>query len=204
MAPGWFLGREFHVVATAIDVRVDVAAPPAARCDVLREKDLIAFVRACPAMSAREVRRRWGEQQVCLVCWIGTEVASYRWDTAAATYLPYLGRRLRVAPGDVITLETRTLPGHRRTGAGSVLLKAKLDSVRGHGVRRLVGLVAAWNRPSLAWAAAVGWAQLGVVGYRRVGWRRRYFVEGALRLEGDDVVILPDEGLSSPGAPGSR
>ncbi len=201
MAPRWLLAREFHVVAGAIDARLDVAALPAARYDVLQEKDLIAFVQACPAMSIRGVRRRWREQQVCLVCWIGPEVAAYRWDAAGAAYLPYLGRRFRGAPGDVITIEARTLPGHRRAGAGTMLLQAKLDSVRGHGARRLVGLIASWNRTSVAWAAAVGWFHLGVVGYRRVGWRRRYFVEGALRLEGDDVVILPEEGLSPPPHP---
>lgn len=206
MVPRWLLAREFHVVGSSVDVRLDPVASLEARCDVLRETDLVAFVRACPAMSVREVRRRWREQQVCLVCWIGTEVAAYRWDAAGAAYLPYLGRRLRGAPGDVITIEARTLPGHRRTGAGRMLLQAKLDSARGHGARRLVGLIAAWNRTSLAWSAAVGWFHLGVVGYRRAGWRRRYFVEGALRLEGDDVVILPEEGFSSllhPATPGS-
>jgi GNAT superfamily N-acetyltransferase len=207
LAPRWLFAREFHVVATTVDVRLDFAAPPEARCDVLQEKDLIAFVRACPTMSVREVRRRWRGQQACLVCWIGTEVAAYRWDAAGAAYLPYLGRRLRGAPGDVVTIEARTLPGYRRTGAGSMLVQAELDLARGHAARRLVGLIAAWNRSSLAWSAAVGWIRLGVVGYRRAGWRRRYFVEGTIRLEGDDVVLLPEEGFSpppGPSAPNSR
>jgi GNAT superfamily N-acetyltransferase len=201
VASRWLLEREFHIVAGTVDVDLDVAAPPGARCAVLREDDLPAFARGCPGMSGGEVRRRWREQQVCLVCWIGTEVAAYRWDAADAAYLPYLGRRVRGAPGDVLTVEARTLPGRRRAGAGSALVQARLRLARSHGARRLVGLVATWNRASLAWAAAVGWIPMGVVGYRRAGWRRRYFVEGALRLEGDEVVLLPE---AEPARPAPR
>jgi GNAT superfamily N-acetyltransferase len=175
VAPGWLLAREFHVVATRVDAHLDRMAPPAARCAVLQEREAIAFARACPGLSVREIRRRWREGQVCLVCWIGTEVAAYRWDAPGGAYLPYLGRRLRGAPGDVVTIEARTLPGHRRVGAGSALLQARLHLARGHGAERLVGLVATWNRASLAWAAAVKWCHLGAVGYRWAGWRWRYF-----------------------------
>jgi GNAT superfamily N-acetyltransferase len=191
MGSRWLRARRFHLLASPIDATLDLPAPPGARCEVLHERDLRAFVRGGGAASAREVRRRWRAQEECLVCWIAGEVAAYRWDATCAAYLPYLGRRLRGAPGDGLVLECRTLPGRRRTGAGSLLVQARLERGRRLGTRRLVGLVAEWNQPSLAWAAGLGWSRTGVVGYRWTGWGRRYFVEGALRLEGDEVIVLP-------------
>jgi hypothetical protein len=173
----------------------------AARVSDAALKDLPAFARACPAVSVREVRRRWRQDQVCFVCWIGGEVAAYRWHAAGATYLPYLGRVLRGAPGDIVVIEARTLPGHRRTRAGLLLAQAELQFARQHGAQRVVGLIAAWNRASRAWADAAGSFHLGAVGYRRAGWRRRYFTAGDVRLEGDEVVVLPDEGFSPPRGP---
>jgi hypothetical protein len=158
-------------------------------------------------VSVREVRRRWRQDQVCFVCWIGREVAAYRWHAAGRIYLPYLGRVLRGAPEDIVAIEARTLPEYRRTRAGLLLAKAELQFARQHGARRVVGLIAAWNRASLAWAGSVGWFHLGVVGYRRAGWRRRYYTAGALRLEGNEVVVLPEEGFSAardPVAPDPR
>jgi hypothetical protein len=80
--------------------------------------------------------------------------------------------------------------GRRRRGAGSLLVEARFARSRRQGIRRHVGLIAEWNRPSLAWAAGLGWSQLGAIGYR---WtlRGRRFAEGALRLDGDEVVVLP-------------
>jgi hypothetical protein len=193
MAPHWLRERRFHVWTTPTDARFDLADLPGARSDVLQERDLRVFLRACREVSAREVRRRWRAQQECLVCWIGPEVAAYRWDGTGGTYLPYLGSRLRGAPGDVVVIECRTLPGRRRAGASSLLVQARLDRARRQGARRLIGLVAAWNQASLAWSAAVGWSNVGTVGYRWTGWGRRYYVEGALRLEGGEVVVLPPE-----------
>jgi GNAT superfamily N-acetyltransferase len=190
MGPRWLQARRFHLVASPIDATLDVAPLTGARCEVLTERDLWAFVRGCQAVSAREVRRRWRARAECLVCWIDGEVAAYRWDTAGTAYLPYLSRWLRGAPGDGLVLECRTLPGRRRTGAGSLLVEARFARARRQGIRRHVGLIAEWNRPSLAWAAGLGWSQLGAIGYRWTLRGRRYFAEGALRLDGDEVAVL--------------
>ena len=197
MGPRWLQARRFHLVASPIDATVAVAPLPGARCEVLTERDLRAFVRGCQAVSAREVRRRWRAREECLVCWIDGEVAAYRWDTAGTAYLPYLSRWLRGAPGDGLVLECRTLPGRRRTGAGSLLVEARFARARRQGIRRHVGLIAEWNRPSLAWAAGLGWSQLGAIRYRWTLRGRRYFAEGALRLDGDEVAVLPPAPVES-------
>ena len=123
MGPRWLQARRFHLVASPIDATLDVAPLAGARCEVLTERDLWAFVRGCQAVSAREVRRRWRARAECLVCWIDGEVAAYRWDATGTAYLPYLSRWLRGAPGDGLVLECRTLPGRRRRGAGSLLVR---------------------------------------------------------------------------------
>jgi GNAT superfamily N-acetyltransferase len=200
MGPRWVHARRFHVLASPLDATLDVAAPPGVRCAVLGERDLQAFVRGADGVSAREVRRRWRAHEECLVCWMEGEVLAYRWDGRGVADLTYLGRRLRVAPDDGVVLECRTLPGRRRTGAGTLLVKARLERARALGIRRLVGLVAEWNQPSLAWAAGLGWSRVGVVAYHWTVRGRRYVVEGALRLDGDELVVLPATEMTGAGA----
>ena len=88
MGPRWLQARRFHLVASSIDATVAVAPLPGARCEVLTERDLQAFVRGCQAVSAREGRRRWRAREECLVCWIDGEVAADRWDTAGRRTCP--------------------------------------------------------------------------------------------------------------------
>jgi hypothetical protein len=166
MGPRWLHARRFHLLVCPTDVALTVTALPGARCAVLEERDLPGFLRDCRAVAAREVRRRWRAHEELLVCWIDREVAAYRWDARGAAHLPYLGRRFRGARDDGIVVECRTLPGRRRTGAGSLLVQARLERARQLGIRRLVGLVADWNHASLAWAAALGWSRAGLVSYR--------------------------------------
>jgi hypothetical protein len=80
---------------------------------------------------------------------------------------------------------------------GASSFEAQFARARRQGIRRHVGLIAEWNRPSLAWAAGLGWSQLGAIGYRWTLRGRRYFVEGALRLDGGEVVVLPPAPVES-------
>ena len=152
-----------------------------ARCAVLREEDLRAFVHGCRGVSARDVRRRWRAQEECLVCWIGAEVAAYRWDTTGAAYLPTWAAASGAAPTD----------GYRASTAG----RSRADAARAPGAyswRR--GLGARASRGSSGWWAS---SPSGTEGASRgpppwdgtrwawsaTAWTargRRYFVEGAL------------------------
>ena len=212
----WLLWRrEFVAVAWPIPPqREEGPARPGARCALLDEAGLRAFMASCPELPAREIRRRWAAGLECLVLWHGEALAAYRWDATWAVgplHLPYLGRALRLAPGDSLVYDTFTRPDSRRLHLGAELVNAAVVRARGRGVRRFVGLIAAWNSASRGWAAHLGWEAIGTVGYRRVGLRRRYFATGGMALVGDEVrfplsgrpasasQLAPDRGERGPG-----
>jgi GNAT superfamily N-acetyltransferase len=196
LLPGWLvLHREFIAVAWPIPGRAqEIPAPAGVRCGVLGEAELPAFAAGCHELTVGEVRRRWAAGLECLVLWRGSAIAAYRWEATAAAgavYLPYLGTIVRLAAGDVLTYDARTLPASRRLRVGAELLAAAVERARTRGDRRCVGLIAAWNHAGLRWAEHLGWARVGSVGYRRVGLRRRYFATGAMALVGREVRFLP-------------
>ena len=193
---GWLLlRREFVVVAWLIPPR---ETEPASRADVecrlLDESGLPTFAARCPELGMAEVRRRWAAGMECLVLWHDGAIAAYRWDVPAAAdpiYLPYLGRRVRLAPGDVLTYEARTLPTSRRLRLGAELVDAAVARARARGDRRCVGLNAAWNHASLRWAQQLGWERLGTVGWGRAGLGRRYFATGAVSFVDGEIWFPP-------------
>jgi GNAT superfamily N-acetyltransferase len=196
LLPAWLvLRREFVAVAWPIPVRPrDLPDLSGMRCDVLGEAELPAFAAGCPELTAREVRRRWAAGLECLVLWRGHAVVAYRWDVTAAAgalHLPYLGTIVRLAPGDVLVYDARTLPASRRLRLGAELLAAAVARAQARGARRYVGLIAAWNHASLRWADYLGWERVGTVGYRRVGLRRRYVATGVMAIVGREVRFLP-------------
>lgn len=194
--PVWLLARrEFVAVAWDIPPRQEPASePPDVRWTVLDEAGLPAFTAECRELTAREVRQRWASGLDCLVLWRGSAMVAYRWDVPSAVgalYLPYLGRTLRLGPGEALTYETRTVPASRRLRLGAMLVAAAMDRARQRGDRRYVGFVASWNRASVQWAEGLGWERVGTVGWERAGLRRRYFATGAMSIVGDEVRFPP-------------
>jgi GNAT superfamily N-acetyltransferase len=192
----WLLRRR-EFVAVAWPIPPEPEEGPGrlgARSGILDEPGLPAFVAECPELTAREIRQRWAAGLECLVLWHEEAIAAYRWDAtwaAGPLYLPYLGLTVRLAPGDSLVYDTFTRAASRRLRLGAELVNAAVARARGRGVRRCVGLVAAWNRASLGWAEHLGWEVLGTVGYRRVGFRRRYFATGGMAIAGDEVHFPP-------------
>jgi GNAT superfamily N-acetyltransferase len=198
VAPAWLLvQREFVAVAWPIPPAApEVPLRPGVRCAVLDEASLPAFMAHCPELTVQEIRRRWAAGLECMVLWHDSAIATYRWDatwSAGPIHLPYLDRFLRLAPGDSLVYDTRTLPASRRIRLGAELVTAAVERARRKGAKRLVGLIAGWNRASLSWAGGLGWKRLGTVGYRRVGLRRRYFATGSMAIV-DGEIRFPASG----------
>ena len=194
--PVWLLlRREFVVVVTPIPALPEVAPARAGMgCTVLDEAGLRAFVARCPEMTEREIRLRWSVGIECKVLWHEGAIVAYRWDVTGAVgafHLPYLGRAVRLDPGDALVYDTRTLPASRRLRLGAELVAAAVEHARRRGARRYLGLIATWNRASLQWAELLGWERLGTVGWRRVGLRRRYFATGVMAIVDGEIRFPP-------------
>jgi GNAT superfamily N-acetyltransferase len=196
VVPAWLVTqREFVAVAWPVPPDAqEIPARPGVRCTVLDEATLPAFRAQCPELTAHEIRRRWAAGLECMILWQDSAVTTYRWDalwSVGPVYFPYLRRFLRLAPGDSLVYDTRTLPSSRRLRLGAELVSAAVERARWQGASRLVGLIAAWNRASLGWAEHLGWQRLGTVGYRRVGLRHPYFATGSMAIVDGEIGFPP-------------
>lgn len=199
--PRWIIRREFIVLdADLRGTKSPAGSPPAdLRLALLTPADVPSLARLHPMMSHEEVHRRWREQQECIVGWVGTAPAYYRWDSAGPAYLGYLRRTFRPPPFTVLTLDVRTHPRFQgqRIGLFGADFVNRLSLERGH--RRRLGLVARWNRHVVRYNLAIGASVRGTVGYRHTIVRRPYFATGDVRIEGDTIALGPSP---APGAVG--
>jgi hypothetical protein len=190
--PRWLVRREFLVLVGDLrDVRSPSGFPPAdLRLALLTPEDVPSLAPFHPRMSASEVQRRWREGQECLVGWIGSVPAYYRWDCSGPAYLSYLRKTLHPPPGTVLTLDVRTHPRFQgqRIGAFGAAFANRLGLERGHRYR--LGLVARWNRHVVRYNRAIGARAHGSVGYWQAVVRRLYFATGRIHIEGERVLVV--------------
>jgi GNAT superfamily N-acetyltransferase len=191
VAPGWLVHRRYHAMAADLRAREpDLTRPDELRVSLLTGADVPALVAMDPAMTPREVARRVGEGQRCLLGWWGGELAHYRWESPRPTCLAYLGRVLRPLPGDEIVVGIYTAPRHRGRGIANAVMMDGIARARAAGTSRIVWLTAWWNARSLGLADQAGAEVLGTVGYWALGLHRRYFATGRVRLERDGAVVI--------------
>jgi hypothetical protein len=136
-----------------------------------------------PALTRAEIERRDAEGQECLLGWIGPRLVYCRWDTVAPTWLEYLGRRVELAEGDLLTVDAFTAVELRGQGIHSEATSRVLTAAQQRGLRRSITFVAPWNRPALRVALEKAERQpVGCVGYWRIGSWRHHFATGRLGL----------------------
>jgi len=200
VTPSWLIRREFLVLVR--DLRLPLPDLPACgpmRWAPLTEADIPQVCAINPAMTEAEIRRRWGEGQECLLCWVGDSLAHYRWESTRPAYLPYLGKIFQVLEGDILISEAFTHPAFRGRGINSLASILALHRARARGLRRSIALVAWWNTPAMrsSWQKA-GRVIVGTTGYWNLGLCRHYFATGDVGLdEGGGVSIR----LSERGTP---
>lgn len=186
VAARWLVRPEYLVIVRDLgrgmptfEARDDVRWAP------LVEADVPALLRISPTLTEPDVRRLWAEGQECLTAWIDDTLVFYRWDSAGPAYLPYLDRTFLPRPGDLLLSQVFTLPEYRTRGLLSASSAFVVSRARERGARRVVALVAWWNRPTLHVAREkYRHTVAGTVGYWRLGPWRRSFATGAVRLVG--------------------
>jgi hypothetical protein len=186
VGPLWAVRPRYLVLTRSLDGPLPPVPPrPDLRCSTLTEADVPSLTAVDPGLDIAEIRRRLDEGQACHLYWIGESLAHYRWEATRLAYLPYLGLTLRLLPGDMCSTWTFTAPAFRGAGLMTVTSPASLHRMHAQGARRAVSVVAWWNTPSMrVTRQTAGRAVVGAVGCWRIGRWRRYFAEGAVRLDG--------------------
>jgi hypothetical protein len=194
LLPAWLVRREYAVVVRDLTRPLP---PPPARVDLawalLTERDIPELRAADPGLSERRIRAWLAEGRECAVARLDGRIAHYRWYARGRVFLPYLGRALRLEPGDMLVDLAFTRRNLRRRG---VLTSAGAFSVahaRARGSVRLVALVARWN-PSTRAAGRIGLEPVGTVGAWCLGPWRRCFISGDLRFDDAGDLRLPGRG----------
>jgi GNAT superfamily N-acetyltransferase len=188
----WTVRWEFVVFARDLRVPSPAEIPdPSVRWTDLSRSTASRLTEIDSAFDPRELGRLLREGQYCRLGWIGPRLVHYRWDTLQRAYLPYLGRWYRPRSGDVLTSWLYTAPEQRHRGVQRASHADLRDQALARGCRRSLGIVAAWNTPSLRTNDRTGRARVGTVGYVAIGPWRRYFATGSVRFDRDgDVTVL--------------
>ncbi len=190
--------RDAAGIRTLVLLERDLAAAPCVpaidaglACRLLSEADVGAVVALRPSLDADAVRPRLDAGDYGIGVWHGDRLISAAWFSTAEAWIPELGRRLRLGPGQVYGYDSFTAPDWRGRGVYGYRSSVAAQVLTVAGLRHSLGFVIAHNRPSLRAAAKAGFRPFGMIGYVRIGRWRRDFV----RIDGHRRWVGPDTGL---------
>jgi hypothetical protein len=197
LSPRWQVRRKFVVLVTdlrAAGTRPSLAgAKVAVRWAALTEADIPALRAANAKLSEAEMRRRWREGQECIGGWVDGALAHYRWDTAKASYLPYLQAVFEPLDGDTFVYEAFTQRAFRGQGIHSLSTTRAFDRSREQGFRRSITVVAWWNAAALrVLREKAGRDLAGTIVYWRLGIATRHVVTGSVKVAPDGRLYVAD------------
>jgi hypothetical protein len=205
----WLLRHEYLITVRRVDPTLALPRLTDVRWGRIDDPAQLEIGTRARGPDRTDVRRRLDTGQECWAAWIAGELAHWRWETTRPAFLPYLGRTLRPAPGDLCVVDVYTTPNYRGRGLHTVGTFLALDRARTRDLTRLIGLVAWWNAPARhVMEGKTGRTVVGSIGYWTVGPARRYYARGGVRLEGGEIVVatsLPaDVAQSGRDRPGAR
>ena len=179
----WLMRREYIVHRwTLAGELADVRVPPGARWTLASEADVATLCRLNERLAPATVREYLASGHECLLGWIGSDLAYYRWDADAPARLPYLGVTLTCRVPLRVAVEVFTAPNYRQRGLGSYMFQVALARALTIGHRHFVGLMATWNTPIRRMVQRTGGREIGRIGYRNLVVKKRYFSTGHVRL----------------------
>ncbi len=193
VAPQWLLRQEYLLLVKDLRSPLpEVPVPESLRWTPLTEAELDHILAMNRALSETEIRRRWKEGQECLLCWSDESLVHYRWDATASTYLPYLGKTLRLLPGDTHATDVFTHPLFRGRGIQTASSVLALHRAKELGFSRFITMPAWWNAPSLRVnLEKTGRRVVGTVGCWNLGVRSYHFTTGDVWFDQSGSICLP-------------
>ncbi len=189
--PPWLLRPTYNFIAVDPSaVRPLGGARIPFRLDVAGEGDLGDMLAARPGFyTLPQVQARLREGHLGFVGRSQGRVVHVRWVFVGSVYLPYLSRRLVLAPGEGFLDEIFTLPAFRRQGVLTAAAGEMTQLLQARGFRRIIGAMAAWNRVPQRVSEAQGYRRVGVGGYWNLFGYKRFFWRGLLESRDGDLYV---------------
>jgi hypothetical protein len=194
--PPWLVRRRYIFYAGLYTGSpADVVAPQFPyRLDPVLEGDLHQLVALRPDVyTLPQLRARLQQGHLAFVGRSGGTTVHVRWIFVGSVYLPYLSRRLVLAPGEGYLDEVYTVPAWRRRGVETAAAVQMRTALHARGFRRIICAIAEWNRTPQQVGEAQGNERVGSGGYWDILGYKKFFWDGSVRDHGNGDVSVGQE-----------
>lgn len=194
--PPWLVRRRYIFYAgfyAGSPAGVAAPAPPPFpfSLDPVIEGDLHQLVALLPNLyTLPQLRARLQQGHLVFMGRSEDTIVHIRWVFVGSVYLPYLSRRLVLAPAEGYVDEMYTVPAWRRKGVETAMAVEMPGALRARGIRRIIGAIAAWNRVPQRMAEVHGLRQVGSGGYWNILGYKKFFWDGSVRDYGDGNLSI--------------
>lgn len=134
---------------------------------------------------------------MCVVAWLRKEPVNIRWAFLGSVFLPYVSRRLILAPDEFYFDEAYTDPRYRRRGIDIMTLRFMLALFQRRGYQRPSCLLASWEIKRPRRFESLGMKRNGEIGYRIGFSGKHHFIKGGFVDLGRGRVALAAEGAKA-------
>ncbi|MBI5563603.1 MAG: methyltransferase domain-containing protein [Chloroflexi bacterium] len=145
------------------DVPLQASAAQPVETGILTAAELNDYLALRPDATAAEVQRRWVAGQQCFIVRHQGRLVHVCWAAFGYARIDYLSREIQLAPDDVYSYESFTVPDFRGYNAAAAR-GAYMQSILGRaGVRRLVAVAVPDNKPAVRAIEKAGYVRAGTL-----------------------------------------
>jgi hypothetical protein len=178
----WFklIGELGYRRMLVVEYRLDDPIPEftarlAVRNDLLKERDVDAYLAFRPESDRLEIMNRLRSRQLCFVAWDAGRIVSACWTAVRPIRIEYLGCETELADGDAYLYDKFTCPAFRGHRIANAVRVYQLRYLREAGYRRAIGALVPENKTSMRENARGGFRPVGVIGRFKIGpWQRNF------------------------------
>lgn len=143
--------------------------------NLLTETEIEEYCQFRPDAHSSEVRRRPEAGQWCFAARHQGRLVHTASAASQRTWIGYLNREIRLAPGEAYEYEAFTAADFRGQNISPARKVWMLRYLHDAGYRRAVALVVPENEPAFRPVEKAGYRRLGVMGYLKIGpWRHDF------------------------------
>lgn len=191
----WHFFRHYVFYSQELSTQVwDSSSSPAVEnfhMEQVGEDNCSHIMAVRPGFYTREIlMKRFQEEHICFLGWLEDKPVHLRWNFVGSIYLPYLGRTLCLAPGEIWADEGYTSPLYRGRGIYDYASRHVRSSLYAQGFKRISNTFASWQHSLQMQSQYLGMERIGEAKYLNLFGFKKYFWQGGVVDCGDQTIIL--------------